>query len=68
MFLLVNKETALGLLIGQYLRRWGKLNGMLGERRHSQIEMPQADGDRCADLPGKPLPRGDTQIKGNGLN
>ena len=31
----VNKETALGLLIGQNLGRWGKLNGMLGRRRQS---------------------------------
>ena len=30
---LVNKETTLSLLIGQNLGRWGKLNGMLGERR-----------------------------------
>ena len=35
---LVNKETSLGLLIGQNLGRWGKLNGMLGERRQSQEE------------------------------
>ena len=30
---LVNKEIALGLLVGQNLARWGKLNGMLGGRR-----------------------------------
>ena len=36
LFSLVNKETALVLLIGQNLGRQGKLNGMLGERRQSQ--------------------------------
>ena len=31
----MNKEPALGLLIGQNVGRQGKLNGMLGGRRQS---------------------------------
>ena len=35
---LVSKETVLGLLIGQKLGRWGKLNGMLGGRKQIERE------------------------------
>ena len=64
---LVNKETALGLVIGQNLGRQGDRTEFWEEKGKERTAM-ELPGQTCRIFPCKPRPRSDIQIIRNGLN